>query len=120
MHHNVHWTNVDLSNKALSVYEKNPYAKKEKRPFDIVKGSYPKPNEKFDIVIMSFILSSLPKNFPFQNLSKIMSPTSMLIIADTHTEYSTGKPYGFKDVHGKNYALKIKPIDPVVLNSQVV
>jgi 2-polyprenyl-3-methyl-5-hydroxy-6-metoxy-1,4-benzoquinol methylase len=121
MHHNVHWTNVDLSKKALSVFEKNyaEFSTKAKRPFDIVNGSYPKPNEKFDVVIMSFVLSSLPTNFPFRNLNKIMLPSSVLIIADNHMEYSTGKPFRFKEVNGQNYALKTKPIDPFVLKTQV-
>lgn len=120
-HHNLYWADVDLAQNALSVFENN-YAesgKSESRPFDIVNGSYANPNEKFDIVIMSFVLSSLPVNFPFGILNKLMAPDAILIIADNHPHYSTGKLYGFKGVRGKNYALKIKIIDPSVLKTEI-
>lgn len=120
-HHELEWVNVDLSQKALDLFQQrySDALKISARHFDACRGGFAGPRETFDIIILSFVLSSMPTQFPYKRLLPLMKDDAIFVIADNHPEYSRDKLYGYKDVNGKNYALRIRPIDPIVLQTEV-
>lgn len=66
----------------------------------------------YDVIVMSFVLSSMPRSINFNLLAGSLAAGGALIIAEANPTYSLGKPL-FKITTDKRHklSLKIRPID---------
>ena len=119
-HHAIEWTNIDNSRKALDIFDSRfeRMTNVSSRHFDICSGSFQLDDETFDILILNFVLSTVAGPFPFKNIVNMMHAESLFVLADNHGAYAQGRLYDFNDVRGKCYALRVKPIDPDVLETE--
>ena len=120
--HAVHWLNVDISRGALRVFEEdfNVYNTKSWRQLDVGRDRFVRPGEKFDIVVMSYLWSSMDGSPDLEQVRSAMHDSSLLVVADNHASYvDDNRHYGFTDVGGKNLAIAPRPMVPSELRSLV-
>ena len=120
--HAVNWLNVDISRGALKVFEGdfNFYDSKTMRLLDVARDTFFKPTEQFDVVAMSYLLSSMDSSPDFQQILNAMKDDSILIVADNHASYvDQNRFYGFTDVEGKNLAIAPRPMVPAEIRALV-
>ena len=119
-HYGANWVNFDHSNKTLDIFRQNflgqPNVKF--RALDICSPHFKMPGEKFDILILSFVLSSVDGRFPYKNLLSLMKDDSILIIADNVGAYAKDRLFGFEDIEGKNYALRVRPMEESAIDAE--
>jgi ubiquinone/menaquinone biosynthesis C-methylase UbiE len=72
---------------------------------------------KSDVIIMSFVISSLSERPDFLKLARLLTDDGILIIAEADPAYSAIKPYySFKTENG-SIALKTNPIHHLELKT---
>ena len=122
MDQGVRWTNVDISSRSLAVFQSEfvSYPNKSQRNLDVRKDLFVEPGERFDVVIMSYLWSSLDSLPDFDQIRGAMHDQSLLVVADNHFAYVRKNPrYGFKDIEGRNLSIYPKPMYPDDLRAQV-
>ena len=120
--HSVQWLNVDISRGALRVFEEDFsfYATKDLRNLDVGRDRFIKSGEVFDIIVMSYLWSSMDGSPDLDQVRLAMHDTSLLVVADNHASYvDNNRHYGFTDVGGKNLAIAPRPMVPSELRSLV-
>ena len=72
-----------------------------------------KSTTQFDIIILSFLISSMPHLIDFTQLKQRLKSDGLLVIADANPTYSEKKPkFSIEDKSSNiKYSLKIRPID---------
>jgi ubiquinone/menaquinone biosynthesis C-methylase UbiE len=72
----------------------------------------------FDVIVVSFVLSSIPQLPDFRKLARLLRANGVLVIAEADPAYSTEEPlYGFATEDGST-ALKIRPIHNLELKKE--
>lgn len=120
--HAVHWLNVDISRGALRVFEDDFafYKTKSIRNLDVGRETFVKPGETFDVVVLSYLWSSMDGSPDLRQIRSAMHATSILVIADNHSSYvDQNRYYGFTDVEGKNVAIAPRPMVPSEIRAMV-
>jgi 2-polyprenyl-3-methyl-5-hydroxy-6-metoxy-1,4-benzoquinol methylase len=121
-HHGAQWTNVDISLGALAVFQSefSFYHHKWQRNLDICTDSFIKQNEQFDVLVMSYLLSSLDRCPDFAQIHLAMHEHSLLVVADNHFEYVHKNPYyGYRGIDGRNLAIAPRPMVPEEIQALV-
>lgn len=120
--HAVRWLNVDISRGALKVFEEdfNFYKFKSMRMLDVSRDTFFKPAEDFDVIVMSYLLSSMDGTPNLPQIRSAMKDDSVLIVADNHASYvDQNRYYGFTDIEGKNLAIAPRPMVPAEIRALV-
>lgn len=74
---------------------------------------------QFDLIIISFLFSSLDYLPDFALIVKNLKPGGFLIVADTHPELTKGKEQIFTIMHeDKKYGLRLKPWSPIEIQQR--
>lgn len=121
--HSVSWLNVDISQGALRVFRDdfNFYDKKETRNLDVGRDQFVRQNEVFDVVVMSYLWSSMDQSPDLDQVHSAMHDGSVLVVADNHFAYvDENRHYGFTDVRGVNLAIAPRPMVPSELRALVI
>ena len=63
-----------------------------------------------DIILMSFLISSLPKRPDFSKIARLLSESGLLIVADADQAYVRTRPYYTFQLSDETVALKTNPI----------
>ena len=66
----------------------------------------------YDVVLISLVLSSMPKTPAFENLARLVAPGGAILISDIDPTYAALHPYYAVEVNGTRYALRLNPINP--------
>ena len=122
-HHAVQWLNVDISREALRIFENDfvSYDRKQIRNLDVGRDSFTKRGETFDVVVMSYLWSSMDAIPDFAQIRDSMHDKSILIVADNHPTYvDQNRYYGFDDIQGKNIAIAPRPMIPTEVRALIV
>jgi Methyltransferase domain len=117
----VKWTNIDISNQSLKKFKEDfpNYSNKTARICDIRTENFAVNGECFDVIVMSFLLSSLESSPNFNQIHAAMRENSLLVVADNYFEYVQKNPYyGFKAANGNTLAIRPKPVYPNDLRTQ--
>lgn len=72
---------------------------------------------KSNVILMSFLISSLPDRPDFLKIARLLSDDGILIIAEADPAYSGIKPYYSFDIGNRSIALKINPIHHLELKT---
>jgi ubiquinone/menaquinone biosynthesis C-methylase UbiE len=72
---------------------------------------------KFDLIVMSFLISSLSERPDFIRISQLMSPGGLLIVADADPAYTRIRPYYSFTINDESVALRTNPIHNLELRS---
>ncbi len=75
--------------------------------------------KKFDVIIISWVLSSMPHNPDFSLLKNLLADNGILIITDNDQAHSSLNPYYDFIIEGESYALEIRPINPLELEEEL-
>lgn len=112
-HLKVQWTNVDISLGALAVFQSDfpDFSRRSHRNLDVCTDAFMVEGEKFDVFVMSYLLSSLDVDrLPdLAQVRKAMHDQSLLVVADNHFAYVRENPHYAYDVEGHNLPLAICP-----------
>lgn len=71
--------------------------------------------KQFDAIVMSNILTSMPRLPDFALILPLLTPDGALIIADIDPSYTVQHPYYSVKLNGESYALKPNPVNPIEL-----
>ena len=118
---NLKWTNFDLCKEMSDEFEQNLSTAKFSRKsikgdiMDIGKIDYFE-QEKFDIIIICFVLSSMSKYPNFGSIKSFLKDDGSLLIADAYPSFTRAKPL----YRVKNLTLKTKEIRPLKLVSSLM
>lgn len=118
----VKWSNIDISRRSLNVFESEfaSYINKTIRIRDVRAEKFLEPGEFFDVVVMSYLLSSLDRLPDFAQIRGAMREHSILVVADNHFDYVQKNPrYGFDGLNGQTLSIFPRPMFPDDLRSQV-
>ena len=115
LHLKPHWLNVDLSQRSLDVFASDyiNYPNCEFRNSDLRDASFFRENEKFDIIILNFVISSMYGSPNYTLIKSAMKRDSIVILADNHFSYVNSHPrYGFDfdDKARKSIAIEPSPM----------
>ena len=113
----IEWVNLDASQKMLEVFVgymstgQMRYSVEQRNIFDISKWNVEK---KFDVIIICYLLSSLPELPNFNSINNLLSKDGILIIADADPVYSIdkGKKFVILTEESRNI-LQLNPINPM-------
>jgi ubiquinone/menaquinone biosynthesis C-methylase UbiE len=112
------WIVVDSSANMAAEFSKNLNASKLKKEVAIERiESYLDNNDirQHDVVLISYLLSSLQKNPNWNELAKRIKPDGKLIVVDAEPSYSEIHPHFAVEVDKKVYALKTRPVSGTTL-----
>ena len=118
----VNWTNIDISQQSLRVFETEfaPYKNKLSRVKDVRTDRFIENGETFDVIVMSYLLSSLEQLPDFNQVRNAMREHSLLVVADNHYEYVQKNPrYGFDGLDGQTISIFPRPMFPDDLRLQI-
>ena len=73
----------------------------------------------FDIVVMSFVLSSMPENPDLGVVAALLKPSGILVVADIHNVYAMQHQLFQISVGDVVHALRIRPINPLVIKDSL-
>lgn len=122
LRNDVKWTNIDISRNSLHVFETEfaPYKYKSSRVKDARTARFIDNGETFDVIVMSYLLSSLEQPPDFKQVRNAMHEHSLLVVADNHFDYVQKNPrYGFDGLNGQNISIFPRPMFPDDLRSQI-
>lgn len=72
----------------------------------------------YDVVILSLVLSSMPRIPDFSQLARLITPGGVIIISDIDPGYAALHPHYAVEVDGTRYALKLNPVNPFQLETK--
>jgi ubiquinone/menaquinone biosynthesis C-methylase UbiE len=116
----VNWTLIDASQEMLSVAQGNFYDAGLQIEFlhrDILQNGMMESfgNRKFDAIVMSYLLSSLPKDPDWGGIIDMLSPDGVLIISDAASEYVAQRPEFDVAHQGIQHRLQLRRIDHLAM-----
>lgn len=116
----VSWTNVDFSSAMIHQFIQNldgtPLGKNYHVHIgDILRIHTLLPRASFDVVILSFVLTSMAELPSLDNIGRLLWPGATLIIADIAPNYTAEHPYYAIRKDREILALKMNPVDPLDL-----
>lgn len=117
----VEWTYIDASPRMLNYFS---------REFDqqwvnaeVCHGKfedvYRSLTKQYDVILMSFFLSSCTSFPKFSKLAKILKPTGILIVVEAEPEYSKLNPFFSVTVQKVEHALRIRTISREALRKNL-
>lgn len=110
------WTYVDQSTRMAEQFQKNMKGTKLKKEIiieDISSACEKLQGKKFDIIVISCVLTSLPDFPDFSKIRNLIDQGGIVIVADIDPAYIAVHPhYSFK-LNAKSCALKINLIHPL-------
>jgi ubiquinone/menaquinone biosynthesis C-methylase UbiE len=72
------------------------------------------PQRSYDVVLLSLVLSSMPRLPDFAKIAGLLAPNGMLIVSDINPAYTERHPYYMATAQDGNVvAMRMKPVDPV-------
>lgn len=122
LRNDVKWTNIDISQQSLNLFETEfaPYKNKLSRVRDVRTDRFIENGETFDVIVMSYLLSSLEQLPDFNQVRHALREHSLLVVADNHFDYVQRNPrYGFDGINGQTIAILPRPMFPDDLRSQI-
>ena len=72
----------------------------------------------YDIILLSLVLSSMPRIPDFGQLVRLIAPGGAIIISDIDPGYAALHPHYAVEVDGTRYALKLNPVNPFQLETK--
>lgn len=114
-HHSVRWVNIDISREAQRIFESDfsSYKFIDIRTLDVGRDTFTKRDEKFDVIVMNYLWSSMDGSPDFEQIMTVMHTESILVVADNmHSYVDENRYYGFDNINGKNLAIAPRPMVP--------
>jgi SAM-dependent methyltransferase len=118
----VFWTSLDISPKMKGKFSE-VFEGKTAITGDCLDFSTFTPllsGKKYDIVVLSFALTSMARNIDFAELRKICNPGSIVLVADIHPGYVSKSACFDIDVGGQTHKLVLRKVDPLVLEGEAL
>lgn len=75
---------------------------------------------KFDVVVLSFALTSMERNISFADLKSILNPGATVLVADIHPGYVSKSACFDIDVGNQVHKLVLRKVDPLVLENEAL
>jgi SAM-dependent methyltransferase len=75
-------------------------------------------DKKFDVIVLSFALSSMRKSIDFDCLARLLKPSGFVLVADIHPGYVAKSPSFDIKVGRDTHALKLRKVDPLMLEEE--
>lgn len=75
-------------------------------------------DKKFDVVVLSFVLSSMPRTLDFEQLAGILKPNGVVLLTDIHPGYIAKSPCFDIEVDHEVHALRLRKVEPLVLERE--
>jgi ubiquinone/menaquinone biosynthesis C-methylase UbiE len=118
-----HWTYVDFCPAMVNEFQENIRGTDLGRNVEVIVEDLTKVhrrlvNRKFDVILLSLVLSSMPAPPDFQKLSILLKPGGSLIVADINPVYTALNPFYAVMVEGRKIALQTSPVNPLGLSKQ--
>ena len=116
------WVVVDGSPAMVGEFSKNLSASKLKVKTSIEEiESYldRSEDEKYDVVLASYLLTSMPKNPDWQKLVRKVKDDGRLIIVDAEPSYTALHPHYAVIINTKTHALKTRPVSGTTLIEEI-
>jgi len=110
---NVTWNYVDASTEMKTAFEKNvemadfQFTTKMSDLNDFLNTC----DYKFDAIVVSFVLTSLPYQFDIKKAANLLKPNGSLIIADIEPEYTAKYPEYTVKVGEEYHSLLVSPVN---------
>lgn len=76
------------------------------------------PHRKYDAVVLSFALSSMPRNVDFKSLGEFLKPGGCVLVADIHPGYVAKSPCFDIEIRAQTHALKLRKVEPLVMEHE--
>ena len=76
-------------------------------------------NEKHDVVLVSYLLTSMPKNPDWLKLIRRVKDDGRLVIVDAEPSYTALHPHYSVSVNNKTPALKTRPVSGTTLIGEI-
>ncbi|HAS6377875.1 TPA: class I SAM-dependent methyltransferase [Vibrio vulnificus] len=114
---NVTWNYVDASSEMKTAFEKNvemadfKFTTKMSDLNEFMNSC----EEKFDAIVVSFVLTSLPYPFDIKKAASLLKPNGSLIIADIEPEYTAKFPEYTVRVGTEYHSLLVSPVNALDL-----
>ena len=114
---NVTWNYVDSSSEMKTAFEKNVEMAdfKHTTKMSDLDNFLNICDEKFDAIVVSFVLTSLPYPFDLKKVSSLLKPNGSLIIADIEPEYTAKFPEYKVKVGEEYHSLLVSPVNALDL-----
>lgn len=116
------WVVVDGSPEMIGEFSKNLSGSKLKIKTSIeeIESYLDRPeDEKHDVVLVSYLLTSMTKNPDWLNLVSKVKDEGRLIIVDAEPSYTALHPYYSVSVKNKIHALKTRPVSGTTLIEEI-
>lgn len=116
---NIRWTYVDFCPAMVEQLERHlagrpMYLNLRSLVCDINQVHKQLSERSYDVILMSLVLSSMPRQPNFTKLAGLLAPNGMLIISDINPLYTKRHPYYHATARdGTVVAMRMKPVDPV-------
>jgi 2-polyprenyl-3-methyl-5-hydroxy-6-metoxy-1,4-benzoquinol methylase len=113
----VSWTYVDAADEMARTFRRNFRRASMRTSVILGNASYEIENfahdgRQFDIIVVSWLLSSMPVDLDFAPLAKIVAPRGILIVADADPQNLAAKPiFGFS-IGERQIGLRLRQVDP--------
>ena len=79
------------------------------------------PSRSYDVVLLSLVLSSMPRLPDFTKIARLLAPGGMLIVSDINPLYTEHHPYYMATALGGSIvAMRMKQVDPIELCERAV
>lgn len=120
----VRWTYVDYCPAMVDQFQDNmrgtPLGKRmDVRLADFTALCPGLPEASYDVIVLSFVLSSMPTLPDFGMLVRLLSPRGLLVVSDINPVYTRLHPYYVVETAGEAIALRTQPVDPTEISHHV-
>lgn len=78
------------------------------------------PRGGYDVILLSLVLTSMPRLPDFADIARLLAPHGSLIVSDIGPGYTQLKPYYEVDVGGQLLALRTVAVDPLDVSRKAV
>lgn len=114
------WTSVDVSEEMTARFRENFAGTRALSGDCLELRQVLGAQQKFDVVILSFALSSMRRDVDFGALAEVLSSRGVVLITDIHPGYVSKSPFFDIEVDGVSHALQLRKVEPLLLESEAL
>ena len=113
----ISWTYVDFCDAMVTEFRHNlagtPLGTNSKiLGEDLTQAIQQLPTASYDVIVLSLVLSSMPRLPDFASIARLLAPGGSLIVTDINPGYTHDNPLYKVAVEGSVAALRTTPVDP--------
>ncbi|GHY31363.1 Ubiquinone/menaquinone biosynthesis C-methyltransferase UbiE [Vibrio cholerae] len=119
---NVTWNYVDITPEMKVAFEKNALSSSfsHNAVTSDLNEFISTTSNKYDAVVISFVLTSLPYKIDMKKLVDLLSPSGVLVIADIEPQYTEKHPEYSVTVDNEEHSLSVSPVNALDLIESAV